>query len=98
MVLVGFSYVVGDGFHDRAFLAVHGWDYTDIWSVSVKAGRHAFGGDVAFAAGDLVLARLWLFNLPSWFADALNLLLVNLTNSTCVCVHCSHRTWILDHL
>ena len=40
----GFSDVVGQDFHDRAFLAVHGWHYTDVHAVFVETSRHAFDG------------------------------------------------------
>ena len=64
----GFSDVVGEEFHDRAFLADHGWHYTDVHAVFVEASSYVFGGEDVFAVVSVVLASLRLF-----VADAPNL-------------------------
>ena len=64
--------------HDRTFLAVNGWRYTDVTAVFVEAILHAFDGEDVFAELNFVLARLWPFVAASRFDDAPNILQVSL--------------------
>ena len=57
----GFSDVIGEHFHDRVFVAVHGWHYTDVHAAFLEASRHAFGAEDGFAGVEFVLVSLWPF-------------------------------------
>ena len=73
-VFPGFSDVVGDEFHNRAFLAVNGWHYTDVQYMFVETIPKSFGGQDDFAVVDSALASFRSFVVAWWFADKPKLL------------------------